>query len=65
VNQIQATDAKNVTRQFTQSDYVCCEVLEIGEHPQLNLGMRGVNERYDNGPPLGLIAWQQLPVFFK
>jgi hypothetical protein len=39
--------------------------LEISEHPQMNLGMRGVNERYDSGPSLGLITAQQLPEFFK
>lgn len=61
---IPALDNKSVTRQYAPSDYICCEVLE-NTQSQLTLGMRGVHERYDDGPPLGLITHLQLPHFYK
>lgn len=62
---IPALDSKNVARQFVPSDYICCEVLELNTQSQLLLGMKGVHERYDDGPPFGLISQLQLPHFYK
>ena len=54
-----------MTRTYMTGDIVCCEVTTLGPHPQLTCGMRGNNERFDDGPALGLIETQQLPHFYK
>jgi hypothetical protein len=65
-NSIPAQDLNAGSRQFMENDYVCCEVLNIGDqYPQLNLGMLSEHERYDDGPSLGLISFHQMPQFYK
>lgn len=62
-NLIPAQDSK-LQRPFMANDYVCCEVLQISEQFVI-LGMTGIQERFDIGPPLGLISIQDMPQFYK
>lgn len=63
---IPAQDSKNDARPFLANEYVCCEVLQISDQfPPIILGMTGIQERFDNGPPLGLISTHEMPQFYK
>lgn len=65
-NLIQAYDSKNDPRPFLANDYVCCEVLQLSDQtPPILLGMTGIHERFDNGPPFGLILMREMPQFYK
>lgn len=65
-NLIPAQDSKISARAYGMNDYVCCEVLQISDQfPSLILGMTGVHERFDNGPPFGLITLHDTPQFYK
>lgn len=64
-NLIPAQDSKS-QRPFMANDYVCCEVLQISDQfPPIVLGMTEIQERFDTGPPLGLITIHEMPQFYK
>lgn len=47
-------------------DNVCCEVLEIyRDTNKLVCGMRGIYDRFDDGPAYGLVTLDELPAFYK
>jgi hypothetical protein len=60
-------NTKESDKPFAIKDFVCCEILEITEQPQLILGMLGKfkDKRTDHGPQLGSISSQQFPFFYQ
>jgi hypothetical protein len=58
-------NTKENDKPFAIKDFVCCEILEITEQPQIILGMLGKFKRTDKGPSLGSISLHQFPMFYQ